>query len=236
MTESKKRLVILTPAYNPTNDEVRDYDRIASEIQLRLSYFLDTSFIIIDDGSAVKITSEIATVTHLAKNGGKGAAIKTGIKMVQESDYVLYTDFDFPYTIESLMNVVHAISDEKSAPDLVISQRSAQYFSRQPFQRRLISALIKGLNRYFLRLKHYDTQAGLKALKKGKASEILGMVATNGFLFEIEFISKAEKNDLVIVGVPVELREDVKIIPVSWKTIRKNAIAMLKLLVAKISP
>ncbi|MCB0646548.1 MAG: glycosyltransferase family 2 protein [Saprospiraceae bacterium] len=236
MTESNKRLVILTPGYNPTEEERLEYDRIASEIKLRLSHFLDTSFIIIDDGSAVKITSEHATVIHLAQNAGKGAAIKSGVKMIKEADYVLYTDFDFPYTIESLISVVHAISDEKLSPDLVISQRSGQYFSKQPFQRRLISALIKGLNKYFLGLKHYDTQAGLKAMKKGKASEILGMVATNGFLFEIEFISKAEKNGLVIVGVPVELREDVEIIPVSWKTIRKNAVAMFKLLVAKISP
>ena len=236
MTDARKRLVILTPAYNPSQDEILAYDKIADEIKSRVHDFFNTTFVIIDDGSNVPFTSNIARLIHLPKNVGKGAAIKHAINLIQEFDFVIYTDYDFPYTIESLIEVASALLNTNRNVDLVISKRSSQYFSKQPAQRRVISAFIKGLNKYFLGLKHYDTQAGLKALKKGKATEILSRVATNGYLFEIEFISKAEKEELFILSVPVVLREDVEIVTVSWKTIRHNATAMLKLLLARIFP
>lgn len=231
----KPRLLIINPAYNPTEKELLSYQAVSDEIHALLTEFFEVAFIIVDDGSKQKIISSTTEIIRLDHNKGKGNAIKKAIKTLQNVDYVVYTDFDFPYTKVSLQDIAKKlISDEM--PDLVLSERDETYFKRQPLQRRLISKVLQRVNRHLLGIKHFDTQAGLKGMRVGKATDILKAVRIDGFLFEIEFIMKAERMGLHISTVKVDLKEEIEIIPVSLKTIINNAKVMFGLVLAKIFP
>ena len=60
------------------------------------------------------------------------------------------------------------------------------------------------MNKYIMRLKFPDTQAGIKGLKRD-VSDVILSGSEDGFLFEIEWIHKAERLNVNIETIPVTL-------------------------------
>lgn len=231
----KPKLHILCPCYNPTSEDIKHHEQEVVKIKQKLDQAYDISFYVVDDGSNEALPQNHLETILSKTNGGKGSAIKYGINSIKDIDSLIYTDYDFPYTTESLLAVATQLGRSKQA-QLIISRRSKAYFNKQPIQRRIISSLIKGINKNILGLKNIDTQAGLKGIKGQEVADLLLSIGHNGFLFEIEFIQKAEKRGIAISSVDVVLREDVKIVNVSLATIGKNIISMASLIRAKIFP
>ena len=122
------------------------------------------------------------------------------------TDYILYTDHDFPYTLDSMSRVLEML---QRGVDVVVSTRDKAYYDCLPFSRRLISRFVRGCNRYLLRMNYSDTQAGLKGFNR-KGRFIFLSTCIDTYLFDLEFVYKAcHHPDLVIEEIPVKLREAV---------------------------
>ena len=122
------------------------------------------------------------------------------------TDYILYTDHDFPYTLDSMSRVLEML---QRGVDVVVSTRDKAYYDCLPFSRRLISRFVRGCNRYLLRMNYSDTQAGLKGFNR-KGRFIFLSTCIDTYLFDLEFVYKACHHPaLVIEEIPVKLREAV---------------------------
>lgn len=163
-------------------------------------------------------------VVHLQENLGKGASVRAGFRQVV-ADYYLFTDDDFPYNAESIAAVVHELLQ---GSDVVFGRRNARYRRKLPFRRRLLSSALLFFNKRFLRLRHPDTQCGLKGFsEQGKA--LLLRTSNNGFAFDLELALLArDRIDLRWTAVEVEERGEldfsdmpVRTLSVEWKNLRE---------------
>lgn len=207
-------LGLILPVYNPDTSWERIVVCKYKELQA-LWEDTDISLYVVNDGSARGF--EKAVVDYIRQNipdvyildcpvnRGKGFALREAVS-VCHSDYILYTDHDFPYTLASMLRVVEQL---RKGVDVVVSTRDKTYYDCLPLSRRWVSRLFRGWNRYLLRMKYADTQAGLKGFNR-KGRSVFLSTRINTYLFDWEFVYKAcRRPDLTVQDVPVELREAV---------------------------
>ena len=160
-------------------------------------------------------------VTTLAINSGKGAAVRSGISQAQ-GDFFLLTDIDFPYTIDSMLRILHAVAALPGA-DIAAGNRDASYYNQVPGFRGGLSRFLRYLIRKRLRLPFDDTQCGLKALSE-KGKKVFLATRTNRYLYDLELIVKAvAQKDLRVVPVPVELRSGIEMRRMSPRILLQEA-------------
>lgn len=207
-------LSIILPCYNPPEHweqyVFEGYQAIAEQIKSL------PELIIVNDGSSQDIAAAITflknkishfTYIHYPLNKGKGAALRTGVQKAH-TDYIIYTDIDFPYTIESFLKILDELSSRRS--DIAIGVKDDSYYQHLPSYRKFISkSLRKGIGLFF-RMPITDTQCGLKGFnKKGQALFI--QTTINRYLFDLEFIYQAfrKKHNLIITPIKISLRSDI---------------------------
>lgn len=89
----------------------------------------------------------------------------------------------------------------------------------------MVSRFVRGCNRYLLRMKYADTQAGLKGFSR-KGRSVFLSTRINTYLFDWEFVYKAShRPDLMVRDVPVQLREEVRFsafgIGIYWRELER---------------
>jgi Glycosyl transferase family 2 len=228
-------LAIVIPIYNPNegwvNDIIVSLESIFAKIQN-----LDIIIVFVDDGSKVNLRNEFEIMQQdfqqlryikYNENKGKGYAIRHGMNSVKATNYI-YTDWDFPFGISSLIEIHDAIL--KNDADLVISNRSQKYYDALPFMRRVLSFWTKNITFFFLGLQRLDTQAGLKAMNYS-AKELFLSIKTDSFMFELEFIRLCIKNKLKIKSIEVTPKEGLQFSNFGLKTVVKELKASFKILI-----
>ncbi len=158
-------------------------------------------------------------------NKGKGHAIRRGMENAK-GKYIIFTDHDIPYGWKAMLDIINELEHDK---EVVIPNRTSNYYQSLSRKRRWISRLLIKTNQLFFRLKHPDTQAGLKGIQSNIKDLILSG-KEDGFLFEIEWIKKAEKRNLIIGSIPIELVEGKQLSSVGSTTLLQLAIAYFRLL------
>lgn len=159
-----------------------------------------------------------------AVNKGKGYATRCGVKAA-DSEFVIYTDIDFPYRDEDLALVYNSLL---GGSDLVIAKRSAQYYQQISKRRTWISQKFKGLVKLLFRIPTTDTQAGLKGLSQvGK--NVLLQTTINRYLFDLELVKLSARADIKIVEIPVELKDGVELSDVSYKILFTELFNLIKI-------
>ena len=192
--------------------------------------------ILVNDGSKTGIRQDhidallaaIPGLTYLSyqKNMGKGHALRTGVQ-ASSAAYTVFTDIDFPFTMESNITLIRTLLH--GTPDVVVGSRSETYHEKQPFARKWISKLLRGLNKTILGLKVYDTQCGLKGFNaKGKA--LFLKTELDRYLFDLEFIHLVSQSGLEIRPVEVELRDNVVFSSMPFSILMREGMDFLKIL------
>ncbi len=213
---NKTSLHIVNSCYNPTGDWAQTYI-LQAQNYARLLTDYEVLFVLVNDGSTNEIKDEVLKIENALQyfeyyeynqNKGKGHALRHGIYQTEASLYC-YTDVDFPYEADGLQKMANLL--QSKSLDVILGTRNPNYFKQIPLQRRLISKSLIGFNKYFLRLQYPDTQCGIKLISH-TAKETFLAVKNNGFLFEVEFIKKAEKT----------LKIDVQEVTLRTQTILKN--------------
>lgn len=174
------------------------------------------------------IRREIPSIKYIDGdvNYGKGNAIRVGAKE-SDNDYLIFTDIDFPYTIESLKSIVNGL---KMNSDVILGYRDNTYYDNVPMVRKMISVSFRGFLKYILRWQVTDTQCGLKGFNK-KGKEVLLSTRINRYLFDAELIQKCQKKPgLVVTPVNVYLREGMVFSTLDLKILLKEVLNLLRIL------
>jgi glycosyltransferase involved in cell wall biosynthesis len=198
---------------------------------------IDWTFIIVDDGSAIKPDAFVILKDlkpgirfcyyHYEINQGKGHAVRFGFHKAAHADYYVYTDHDFPFGLQSIMQAVRILQSGNA--DIVVADRGKNYLSLLPYKRRLLTRFVRTMNRSLLGLHFTDTQAGLKAMNNRGLAVMLHTV-TNGFLFDLEFVRTAERRRLRVHPLPVVCRDHLHSPNFSYKILLKQVHSLFTIL------
>lgn len=206
---------LVLPCYNPIAGWA---ENIAIQYKRYQAHFAkyDIGLFIVNDGSSAINRSAIEKLKKalpgmswidLEKNQGKGAALRKGVEQ-SEAKYVVFTDIDFPFTFESLVRLTDQLISGES--DIVAGNRPSNYYTKTPGERKVISKLLRWVNRNIFNLAVSDTQCGLKGFNQNAKKYFLA-TEINRYLFDLEFLmlASSKKAGLKIKPCVVELREEV---------------------------
>ena len=209
LIDKKPRISLIIPAFEEADRIAGTLSTVDSELRSSLQKSDDIEGIVVDDGSN-DATSEIArqagadVVIRLEENKGKGAAIRAGVQEANGS-VVAFTDADLAYNPRQVVKLVTLV---ESGYDMVVGSR--QHIETKNLVRagrvrevggRLINIATSGIL-----LGHYrDTQCGLKAFKSQVAKSLFDAGTLDGFSFDVELFHLAERWDLSLKEIPVEV-------------------------------
>ena len=236
-----KELDLILPVYNPPAGwEKIVIDRFLSlqtpvpDLSIKLILVDDGSIWPQEDSSRQRLKNAVPNLQFVAypENRGKGFALRTGVRQ-SEGDFIVYTDIDFPYTEESMVNLIRRLTENA---DVVIGTRNEDYYAQIPSTRKRISILLRKVNARLLRLRVNDTQAGLKGFRKS-VKEIFLSTTIDRYLFDLEFIYLlSRKKNLTVTGIPVTLRPGISFSHMNWRILIQESMNFLKILFVSREP
>ncbi|MCD6012718.1 MAG: hypothetical protein K0Q79_2580 [Flavipsychrobacter sp.] len=166
-------------------------------------------------------------IIRYGNNRGKGYALRQGVSKAS-GDIIIYTDIDFPYTMESLFAVHDGLN--RNEYDLGVGVKNEQYYTHIPPLRRGISRFLRMLIRLFLSIPITDTQCGLKGFRKPVA-EIFLKTTIDRYLFDLEFIRNSFKSKKFrIKAIPIALKENVRFRKMDYRILLPEMFNFIQLL------
>lgn len=202
------------------------------EVIVVVDGFVDDTY---ERAKALKREFRNLSILGYEKNQGKGYAIFSGVRQ-SRGRYVAILDSDLDYHPRVLPNFVRIA--EQSNADLVIgNRRDPGSTYRYPFVRKVFSL---GFNLYvnmlFPSLRIWDTQAGIKVIRREKASAVFSMLEAcpkaRGYILDIYLLMVARARNLAIVQAPCDfhMRESTigtggKFLTTAWRMGRDVLIA-----------
>lgn len=199
---------------------------------------VNIEFIVVNDGYEIPhLTSLFELVSEqypfiqfisYEKNMGKGFALRTGVRAAS-APYIVTTDIDFPYEHKNISQVYHKLL---IGYDLVAGKRKADYFTRVPFKRLLISKGCTFLNRTVLRLPDCDCQSGLKGFNLAGKMVFL-QTTINRFLVDTEFMVMGYRNKLKLSVVTLELKKGIEFSSMGMKVLVSETRNFISILLKK---
>jgi len=203
------RLTIIVPAFNEADRlpaGMGRFDAAVADGAVRLD---ETEVVLIDDGStddtAAVARRLLAPLPHhrvisLPANGGKGAAVRTGVALAR-GPYVAYMDADMaidPRAVPSLLDALRsseaAIGSRALAHSMVDGTYAVRAVMGRMFNRLVTTGTGLGLQ---------DTQCGFKAFRTPVARLLFHLVGIDRFAFDVELLERARRLGLRITEVPV---------------------------------
>lgn len=195
------RIVAIIPAYN---EEQYLEDVIGKTLQ-----YVD-KVIIVDDGSEDK-TAEVAiasgaeVISH-STNLGKGEALKSGFKAINDDSIIITIDGDGQHNPDEIPNLVKPILEDGA--DLVNGSRYMNGPEENtPAYRRVGQKVLDIATNISAGIKVTDSQSGFRAFSN-KSRDCFRFKDT-GFGIESEMLVDAAEAGLKIVEVPITVRYDV---------------------------
>lgn len=229
-------LTVVLPCYNPVEgwaeNIVACFDLIKKQIP-------DTHLVLVNDGSRTIGSEEIKTafgghtdieVVSYTENQGKGYALRQGIGKAN-TDLIIYTDVDFPYTHESFINIYNTLMAGNT--DVAIGIRGEEYYTHLPKARVRISKLLRWFIKKFLRIPTDDTQCGLKGMNRA-GREVFMQTSINRYLFDLEFVFLSARKRLSIKTVEVQLRPEVVLSKMNFTVLSQEFGNFLKIFLKSI--
>ncbi len=187
------KIAVIVPTYE--EEEIIDKFIIKLKKSLRNKNF---RLILVDDSPnmlTVKKARLIAdeldvdiSIHHRTKKFGKGSAVADGLKMVNKEDVIVIIDADLEYDPKEIIPMMEKLKEA----DIIVSVRKRKdIFYRQilAFGFKILTAVLFNLN--------FDTQSGLKVLKKGVGKKL--KIETKGWAWDVEFLYKIKKKGYKIL-------------------------------------
>ena len=204
-------LSIVIPAFNESG-------KIASDIKDAGEFLhnnnLSGEIIVVDDGSkdgtaeaAKNCESEISVqIISYFPNKGKGYAIRKGMAGTT-GRYAMFADSGSCIPYEEALRGLELIKDGKC--DIAHGSRKTagcHILKSQSLYRRICSKLFHWFVIYDMKIpaEFSDTQCGFKIYRGDIARELYARCITDGFMFDIEIIMRAQRRGCRISEFPVD--------------------------------
>ncbi len=147
---------------------------------------------------------DIVRPVLLAKNAGKGNALKVGFH-ASRGEYVLLLDGDLDIAPRQLPGFFASMRRHKS--DIVVgSKRHPESVVQYPWHRRLASIVYFGMVRLLIGLPVTDTQTGMKLFRRRFLGEALDRMLVKTYAFDLELLAIAYGRGAAISEAPVEIK------------------------------
>jgi len=203
---------LIIPAYNEQDLIESALDPIADFLG---KHFQNSEIIVVDDGStdntgvildriAQKHTWNVSfKVLQNAENRGKGYSVQKGM-LAAGGEVRVFMDADLPFHLDALLKMYELIDD---GYDLVIGDRNHAQTRRvdvsplRIFAGKVYSSFIRLLIKDGIT----DTQCGLKGFSASSAALIFNRTTIPGFGFDVEVLRIAQKHNLKIMRIPVDM-------------------------------
>lgn len=205
----------------PTLNEEHKIDRDIEETARFLNENgINGEIIIVDDGSTdntvkvargVKVPASVGlNVIHYEPNHGKGYAIRTGMKE-SKGDFAMFVDSGLCIPLNAIKTGMNLM--QSGTCDIAhASRRHPRSVIKQGtnLERKILSLAFRTIIPPLMGIRSSltDTQCGFKMYRGPVARELYGECKTNGFMFDIEIILRAEKKGYLIAEFPVEWTAD----------------------------
>ena len=231
-------LSIVLPCYNPPplweKNIAEHYDLLSSEISVPIQWLLvfDGTGQHVSEDQKNYLRKEIPGIEFIEYevNRGKCYATRQGVAATT-GDFIIYTDVDFPYSVESILKIYTSLSSNES--DIAVGVKGEDYYNHVPYVRRFISRYLRGLTRIFLSLPVTDTQCGLKGFNK-KASALFLETTIDRYLFDLEFLRNAYRSKKFrIKPVVVHLNPNVQFRKMNYRVLLPELRNFLKILISR---
>lgn len=201
-------LSVVIPAYNEEDGIQEIMTRVlAVRADLAEVGVDDLELIIVDDGSTDR-TPELVTaqpgarlIRH-AKNGGYGAALKTGFAAAQ-GEWIGFMDADGTYPPEYYPALYQAALDQKA--DIVIGSRMAGAKSEMPAVRRLGNLIFANLVSLISARTITDSASGMRIFQKSILPRLYPL--PDGLNLTPVMSTRALHEQLTMVEVPIPYSE-----------------------------
>lgn len=204
-----KKLSVIMPCYNEGN---KIFANIQTTEKLIGSFQKDFELIVVDDGSKDNTKEEIqkalveskkVKMVSYSPNRGKGWAIKRGVAE-SSGEFIAFLDADLdlsPLHIKDFM-----IKMEQTGVQVVIGSKMHKDSQvNYPKRRKIMSFGYYVMLLILFHLPVKDTQTGVKLFKADCLKQVIGMVQSTGFAYDIEILAHIVKNGGKIAEMPVIL-------------------------------
>jgi len=226
------------PCYNPPDGWHENI--FATYLTLSKTIGEQFQLIIVFDGVSASVTGEQVTflknnipalkIIDYPVNKGKGHAIRQGVS-ASTGDIIIYTDLDFPYTVESMLAIYTNLVNNNC--DVAVGVKGSNYYDNVPFMRRIISRYLRFMTGMVLSMPITDTQCGLKGFKV-TAKQLFLKTTINRYLFDLEFIRNCFRSKKYrVLAVPVTLNEKVHFRNMDYRILMPEMLNFIKLLFNK---
>jgi len=206
-------LSIVIPAFEEGRKIARDVKAAAAFLEANN---IAGEIIVVDDGSADDTAgaareAQVPGPTKLKviryePHRGKGYAVRTGMKETA-GQYAMFADCGLCIPYGNALQGLELLKDD--ACDIAHGSRrhiESDILQDQPWHRRLFSRMFKSTVRTMLGVPRQltDTQCGFKMYRGDVARELYGQCISDGFMFDIETILRAQRKGYRIAEFPVE--------------------------------
>ena len=203
-------LTVVIPAYNEADQIRATLGVVASSLER----FADSyEIIVVDDGSsddtagqirlAARENARIRCVCN-AENGGKGAALKTGVQVASAEGYLAFLDADLDLHPDHL-SAFYRVLREQSADAVIGSKMHPNSKLDYPNSRRWISTCYYLILKLLFGLRVHDTQTGVKLFRAEAIKAVMPFILVKRFAYDIEVLALLNRNGARIVEAPIEL-------------------------------
>lgn len=207
------QLSIVVPCYNEGNTIENSAKAIISHMAQTPE--IDYELILVNDGSKDNTASLIKRLADTydnvipvlcEKNGGKGAAVKEGVKKAQ-GDYILFMDAD----LSTDLSAVNTFMKEIPHNDMVIGSRrhpDSVLVKSQGAVRKFIGNCCVVITKIITRTKFNDTQCGFKGFTKELGAVLIEKQRIHGWAFDVEYLYIAKMQGCKVKPIPVKWEND----------------------------
>ena len=228
-------LDLVLPCFNPLEgweqvvlDAIEGLEANLPGVQIHLILVNDGSTKGVHPGQIERLKNTLPSFLYLEnpENKGKGYTLRRGIGESQHP-ICIFTDIDFPYTLESLAAIYHRLATQEV--DIAVGIKDAGYYQHLSPFRVFVSKGLRFLARTFLRISITDTQCGLKGFN-AQGRKIFLETTIDRYLCDLEFIYLADRNSKIrMEPLPVQLKEGVEFSTVNLRILFWEGLNFLKI-------
>lgn len=202
------KISIIVPFFNEEVILKKKANEIHAYFKKNFSNF---EVIFVDDGSTDSsksiVTSVIKEVNNLhiisyKQNKGRGFALTQGFKKAS-GDIIGYLDCDLEIKLKYIIPAVNQLNKY----DIVIASKFLPKSKIEtPFIRKISSIVYNQIVKVILNSRVSDHQAGFKFFNKQIIKSILPNIRERGWLWDVEVLYMAQKNNYTIYEIPISIR------------------------------